>query len=471
MSKKILSKVFKNIQYAVLANIVSILITGIITLIVPKLFSSRQYGYWQLYIFFTSYVGFFHFGLQDGMYLRYGGCKYEKLDKKLMHSQLCILTLLEVIFSIIISVYAIVFVYSLNKRIVLLAFSVVLILYLPNTHLQYVLQMTNRIKEYTYVIIIEKITYGILTGLFLMCGVKSFISMIFLDIFAKVIALLYACITCRDIVVNRMPSVKVSLKEAWINTSVGIKLLAANLASMLVVGVVRFLIEKTQGIVAFAQISLAFSLCSFILIFVTAVGQVLFPMLKRVASEKLADIYKIVDYGLLFSLFGILIFYQPIYILLSAWLPQYESSLKYFAFLLPMCVFEGKTALLLNTYFKALRKEKQLFFINAICVVFSVVLAIVNIYIFKNLDAAVLGVSCVVGLRCILLEFNITKELHLSHLKSIIIELLFSFLFVFLTLVVDGIFSAFIYTSIFALFWLGVERKNMINYVNILKHR
>ena len=79
--------ILKKLNFTIITNIFSLLSTGIITLIVPKVFNQVEYGYWQLYIFYSSYVGFFHLGLQDGIYLRYGGQYYQKLDKHIMHSQ------------------------------------------------------------------------------------------------------------------------------------------------------------------------------------------------------------------------------------------------------------------------------------------------------------------------------------------------------------------------------------------------
>ena len=68
-----LSDALKNISYTFSANIIILLISGVLTLVVPKLLGPEEYGYWQLYVFYMSYVGLFHLGWCDGVYLRYGG--------------------------------------------------------------------------------------------------------------------------------------------------------------------------------------------------------------------------------------------------------------------------------------------------------------------------------------------------------------------------------------------------------------
>ena len=49
----------KNIKYAVSANFVVLGISVLLNMFVPKILGVTEYSYWQLYVFYTSYVGFF----------------------------------------------------------------------------------------------------------------------------------------------------------------------------------------------------------------------------------------------------------------------------------------------------------------------------------------------------------------------------------------------------------------------------
>ena len=77
----------KNMSYTISSNLISLIVSTLVVMVIPKLIGIEDYGYWQLYIFYSSYVGFLHFGWNDGIYLRYGGEKYKDLDKKLFYSQ------------------------------------------------------------------------------------------------------------------------------------------------------------------------------------------------------------------------------------------------------------------------------------------------------------------------------------------------------------------------------------------------
>ena len=80
MKKKLFS-IIKNFSYSLTSNLISFIISALVVLIIPRIIGVEDYGFWQLYLFYSSYIGFLHFGWNDGIYLRYGGEEYEELDK------------------------------------------------------------------------------------------------------------------------------------------------------------------------------------------------------------------------------------------------------------------------------------------------------------------------------------------------------------------------------------------------------
>ena len=72
--------ILQNMSVAFLAQGVSMCLSILQTLLVPKVLGVEQYGYWQLYIFYISYVGFFHLGLSSGVYLTTGGQTREQME-------------------------------------------------------------------------------------------------------------------------------------------------------------------------------------------------------------------------------------------------------------------------------------------------------------------------------------------------------------------------------------------------------
>jgi len=82
MKKKFID-ILKNFSYSLASNLISLIISALIVLVIPRIIGVEDYGYWQLYLFYSSYITFLTLGWNDGIYLRYGGEKYDNLDKKL----------------------------------------------------------------------------------------------------------------------------------------------------------------------------------------------------------------------------------------------------------------------------------------------------------------------------------------------------------------------------------------------------
>ena len=71
-----------------LAQMAQMLLSIVMSVYVPMIVGLKEFSYWQLFIFYSSYVGMLHLGLNDGVYLRYGGCKLAEKEKNLISNQL-----------------------------------------------------------------------------------------------------------------------------------------------------------------------------------------------------------------------------------------------------------------------------------------------------------------------------------------------------------------------------------------------
>ena len=95
MSSKVsFSQIKKNIGLSIIAQIISLAVSFVMNLILPKFISEYQYALWQTYLLYIGYVGILHFGLLDGIVLRYSQYDYGELDKPRIRSQFkCLLTM------------------------------------------------------------------------------------------------------------------------------------------------------------------------------------------------------------------------------------------------------------------------------------------------------------------------------------------------------------------------------------------
>ena len=92
MAQKITTKKFAtNVIISIAVQIISLAVSVILNLVVPKLIDEYQYAYWHVYVLYVGYVGILHFGLLDGLVLRYSKYDYEELDRERLRSQFKIL--------------------------------------------------------------------------------------------------------------------------------------------------------------------------------------------------------------------------------------------------------------------------------------------------------------------------------------------------------------------------------------------
>ena len=138
--------------------------------------------------------------------------------------------------------------------------------------------------------------------------------------------------------------------------------------------------------------------------------------------------------------------------ILEIWLPQYSISLIYLSMLLPICIFDGKTQMINNTYFKVLRKENTLLKINLITVFISSVFSIASVFIIKNINFVIIGMLFSICVRSIIGEIYLSRYMNVAtDLKNLILIIIFSILFIFYNFVFSNIISfVFIFISYLA---------------------
>lgn len=460
--------ILENITYTFTANILTMLISVIMTLILPKFLGVTDYSYYQLYIFFISYVGFFHFGWIDGIYLKIGGMEYSDLEKSNYITQFWMLNALEIVIAAIISIFALFTIKNIDKSFVMIATSVCGVITILRTYLLFILQSTNRIKEYAKYTRLDRFIYFALVIIFLFLGFNNYKIILYIDIFSKLVALILCVNKMKDIVFGKLNISKNILFEIFENISIGIKLMLANIASTLIIGVIRFGIQRNWDIETFGKISLTLNISNLLMTFINAVAVIMFPLLRREEESNLPRIYTILRNTLMIFLYMMLIFYYPLRLILLAWLPQYEDSLRYMALLFPICIYESKMSMLINTYLKSFRKEKSMLIINTISLILSLIVTIFSVFIFNNLTLAILSIVFLLGFRCVIGELVLTKIMNILIYKDIILEIVLTAIFIISSWFINNMFCSIIYTC-FYLIYVFIKRKDIKRTILLFK--
>ncbi|MGK0576857.1 hypothetical protein [Macrococcus capreoli] len=463
MNNKTINDLFSVIS----ANLISVIISIIVVLIVPKFVSVEQYGYWQLYLFYTSYVGFMHFGHIDGIYLKYGGSNYDDLDKKHLKQQFLQLSISQIILAIFVSIATILFIDDYVKYFLINMTLFSMILVNIKMYFQFILQSTSRFKQYSKSVMLERILYV----LFIICVIfifpKTLSNFIFADLISKSISLVFVMYICKDIITFKKFNNLIDLKHFYIYIKIGINLMFANIASMLIIGIIRFAIELSNGVKTFGKVSLTLSLANFLMIFINAIGVVLFPIMRRMNPDESKEFYLSLRNILMIFVTLSLIIYFPLTYLLSIHLPKYKDSLVYAGILFPMLIFEAKNILLINTYLKNIRQEKKLLIINGISLIVSGIFTIILLFFKVDVEYFVILITLILFLRALIGEFITAKYLGINILLDNIKEGLVALNFMLITFYFHGLIATFYYFIIWSIFVL-LNAKNNIKSIRFI---
>jgi len=412
----------KNIVGAVGANMIRLLISIVLTLLLPKLMGQEEYSYWQLYLFYTTYLAYSSLGWCEGITLKYGGAHYDELNKPLIIGQIWMLFGYEILFFgglwLLISIAKI----EQIKYVLLLLACASAVFDIVRYMVQSVLHTVNRIQDYVRVVLLERLFFAALAGISLLLGFDSALAFILSEIMGRLLSMLYSFVVIKDMVCTRPAPAKEIAREAKSEISIGCKLLWALLASQLVIGIIRFAIEQKWGVLQFGQISLTISLSNMVVSCISAIGVVIFPMIKRMHKDQMERLYSPLRTLMSVILWGVLLMFAPGKWILTQWLPQYAGALQYLALLLPLCLYESRTAMLSTTYLKAYREEKNILKANAATVALSIAAAGVTVFLAENLTLAVLVITLLCMVKAYVTEFYVCRHLSFPFWRELLME-------------------------------------------------
>lgn len=464
-----MNNILKKISFSFCANIFSVFVSMLMILVLPKIMTMEDYGIWQLFMFYFSYVGFFHFGWIDGIYLRYGGQNFSALSRKTFGGQFWLLLILLLVEFAIVNILLVSGIIKNSILIfVLRVSSIAGVFYIIFAYVNFILQLSDKIKEYARNIILERFLILLLTLICITLIETKYDKVIYVTIMSEFLAMSFGLYTIRDLIFVERDTLYNAMNEAYVNISAGSKLMLANIAGMLILGIIRFGISQEWDIVTFGKVSLTLNISNFLMVFISAVSIVLFPILKRINQDRLAEIYVLLRNILSYSLLAMLITYYPLKILLLYWLPKYSDSLVYMGLLLPICVFESKLQMLVNTYLKSLRQEALMLKINFISVIFALFMTYVTVVLLHNLKLAILSIVINFAFRLLLAEYFIEKLLSLKLRKDSIEELIVVSSFIFIN-VHESTYGILIYLAVYLIYAL-INKKQIKETVKKIRY-
>lgn len=460
----------KNSIYAFGAQIVSLLASITVTFIVPSLIGITEFAYWQLFLTYVTYVNISRFGLLDGLYLRLGGKKYEELDYSLLSEERRLFISFQTLVAICVLIGILTCNLEPNKMFVFMACCVCIVIINANNYLSYILEAVNLTRRYSISVILQNVTWFIAVLCMIFLKIYSYKIIIIMYIAGHVCAGIYLSWHAKEIIRYKKTDFKFVFQDIKENIQCGIKLMIATYAGNLIINSIKMIIEAAWGVEIFGYFSFSLTLANVFLSFINQISSVVFPALRRIKVERQCDTYYLMRNVLGLILPMVMLGYFPITIIVRIVLPQYEQSLIYLPVFLPICTFDGKMQMMCTSFFKSMRKETMLLWINLVTLGFSIILALFGVFFVKNVEFVAYGILIVIALRSIFSEMILGYFMKNDIKKELAQEILLVVIFVVLSRFIS-VDYVFVFYGIIYVMYLLINRdrvKNVLKMVEFL---
>ena len=403
----------RNFSYAFAAQGVALAVGCITNLILPRVLGAEDFSWWQLFTFYATYIPCLALGINDGVYLRYGGKDKSQLDPAALRSQFWVGAAFQLVLAAALGALLGLAVADPQRRAVLLGALAYFWLYSCHNHLGYLFQARGETDVYSRSVIWSKGAYLAGQCLLLAAGTAGVADLMALYIGSAGLGFLYLWARIRGEFRGAGLRFALGAAECRRSAGAGISLMVSNLCAMLVLGVGRQVVDLRWGVLAFGQISFSLTLINFGLTFLSQVSMVLFPALRRVSGDQQAACCRRLEEGLYLLLPWIYVLALPGRALLEWWLPEYRQSLAWLPLVLPICYFDCKMNLLGNTFLKVLNRQTQLLKINLATILASLALSAAGAWVLDSMVWVVLGMAASIALRSVWAGRVLRRALHL----------------------------------------------------------
>lgn len=377
-----------------ISNIVKLLAGIFVAFLLPKIIGVTDYGFYKTFTLYSTYVGLFHFGFIDGIYLKYGGKDYSDLEKSTFRLFTRTLIIFELFISAVLLAFGLFFLHH-ELKFIFICLSAFLFFYNVTTYYQFISQITSRFKELSLRNIIQSVFIGAsVIVLWLISIVNpsltiSYRPFLICYVSIQMLLTIWYVFTYRDITFGICDSFKKNAKFLLTLLILGIPLLVSNLCQTFLLSLDRQFVNVLFDTETYAVYSFAYNMVTLVTTALTAVSTVLYPNLKKARNDSDGEAIIQSLYPKLVGLVLLLVFlclavYFPLTWFISWFLPKYSDSLPIFRIILPSIATSSAVTLIMHNYYKIYGFERLFFIKSVIILLFAFVSNCVAFYFFKS---------------------------------------------------------------------------------------
>lgn len=377
----------KNAFMVISSNLLTLLVSLFMGFVIPKYLSVDDYAYYHIYQLYIAYAGFFHLGLVNGIYLKYGHLDvdelpvndFRKYSRAMVILQLGMAALLLVILFLL---------FPEDRNIgVAYAFTIVNI---PLMNIKWfyssINQFTKRFVIDSAVTYMQNVLQCVMVAAVIIFSLYNYLVLLIAVTLINLICMIAVMIQNKQFV-NVFAITKEETKPDRSVVSLikgGFFFMISEFVAIIILGIDSIFVQNLFTLTDFAMYSFAVSIISVMYTLISTVSNLIYPYLVRVDDDKYAKYYTLMSDVLTFvALMSMLAFYVAKFLVIH-WLDKYEASLFIASILFGTVIFRTLIMLVCGNYFKVLKMTKEYTKNNFFSIVLAFVLDFLAYIIFKD---------------------------------------------------------------------------------------
>lgn len=449
-------KISKGIIIVLWANIINMFISLITNFVLPRHLSFESYATIKAYQLYVSYIGLFHLGFPDGLYLKYGGRTLNNLNKNDVGISISTMTMFQTLVTILVLIYSII-----KKDCLLTIFSLDIIGFNMMGLFKSIYQAVGEFKRYANATQAVALINFIINMTLIMI-IKTDNPYIYILGYACVdfFVFLYLDYTFRKNIKLHRNKIKFSWSDLIENITNGFLLLLGNLTSIILVSMDRWFTKILLQAVDFAQYSFAVSVETMLNVVISPISITLYNYLCN--NCEWSHIKRIQKKILIFSACVLSAFF-PVKLILHSYLKKYLLSQTVIILLFASQFFSILIQCVYVNIYKAQKRQKR-YFIQVISVILiGFVLNIVFFKVMENKESFALGTLLSTFIWFMICQTDY-KELRLcmKEMSFLILQLILFFYSAFIPRALVGFIMYAVGTIILCIFFMYDESLDII---------
>lgn len=448
--------IFLNVLKVAFSNICSILAGIIVGFIIPMIIDKGNYGYYKMFTLYYGFVGLFHFGFIDGILLKYGGKRFEDLDKERFRLYFRFISFVEIVITLIVLLLSLI---GLGTDYFFIFAAVAISIFGTNitTFYQYISQATGRFNEISSRTIVRSVLTIIpIIALFALAkwgnvgdSLNHYVIFVLISIAIIYVIFFWYVYTYRSISFGKALSFKENKKEIFELFKIGFPLLIGNLICTYILEMDRLFVSNLFVTEIYADYAFAYQMINLFTTALGAVSTVLYPSLKQEETLESAKVnYDKLCAGMMILASFCLCAYYIFFWLIEWILPQYIASFKYFQVVFPILVLQAPITLIMSNYYKTFNMVKTYSIVNGIILVFSAIANSIGYFIYKDpISISIASVVVIIVWYC-LNDFILSRHFKSKFIRRLIYIILVLSFFYLMILIQSNLISFFVYLGL-----------------------